>query len=202
MDTKLSIRVRCERWSRLGALLVLCALVISFLGSLALRPSAAAASGLQASAAPTGAWSIGVRKFYVTSLYYDGSQAKGACDDGYHMASLWEILDPSNLQYDTTRGAIQGDSGYGPPSYFGGWVRTGYNSSGANTPGQGNCLAWTNKSGSNYGTAVYLPRDWTAGQDIHVWKTYTTACINLASVWCVEDEAGEHVYLPLVLRDF
>jgi hypothetical protein len=168
-----------------------------------LMPGEAVAFGAQEQAiAASGAWSIGVRKFYVTPLYYDGSQAMDACDDGYHMASLWEILDPSNLKYDTTRGATQADSGYGPPSYFAGWVRTGYSNSGPDIQGMASCQVWTSKSGSNDGTAVYLPGDWMTGQDIHVWKAYTTPCINFVSVWCVEDEAGEHVYLPLVLRDF
>jgi hypothetical protein len=65
------------------------------------------------------------RKFYLTQDGYDGSQALSACAQGYHMASLWEILDPSNLSYDTSLGATVADSGSGPPNGSG-WIRTGF----------------------------------------------------------------------------
>ena len=75
------------------------------------------------------------RKFYLTKTEdYTGSQALSACASGYHMASLWEIFDTSNLRYDTALGASSTDSGSGPPVavYFGlghfegdGWIRTG-----------------------------------------------------------------------------
>ena len=35
----------------------------------------------------------GARRFYLTQDFHDGSQAPGACDAGFHMASIWEILD-------------------------------------------------------------------------------------------------------------
>ena len=56
------------------------------------------------------------RKFYLTQTGFTGSQALTACANGYHMASLWEILDPSNLRYNTTLGFTTQDSGFGPPS--------------------------------------------------------------------------------------
>ena len=69
----------------------------------------------------------GTKKFYLTQSGANGSQALTACDGGYHMASIWEILDPSNLKYDTNRGRTLGDSGSGPPSLGAGvgWIRTG-----------------------------------------------------------------------------
>jgi hypothetical protein len=104
------------------------------------------------------------------------------------MASLWEILDPSNLKYNTDLGQTWADdSGQGPLSYFSGWVRTGYGSSTAATAGQGNCDAWTSSLSGDYGTTAYLPSDWPAGQDIHVWKVETLGCGWYTKVWCVED---------------
>lgn len=64
------------------------------------------------------------RKFYLTRTGYTGARALSACTAGYHMASLWEIHDPSNLRYDTELGFVQDDSGFGPPIEFG-WIRTG-----------------------------------------------------------------------------
>ena len=64
------------------------------------------------------------RAFYLTTTTHTGAQATTACAAGFHMASLWEIFDPSNLRYDATVGATADDSGAGPP-FLGGWVRTG-----------------------------------------------------------------------------
>ena len=63
-------------------------------------------------------------KYYLTSVSVPGDAALTACDPGFHMASLWEIHDTSNLQYDTGRGLTQDDSGSGPPAALG-WIRTG-----------------------------------------------------------------------------
>jgi hypothetical protein len=76
---------------------------------------------------PGGQPQLGPRKFYLTQTLDNGSQALSACAAGYHMASLWEIFDPSNLKYDTTLGVTQADSGSGPPSKettASGWIRT------------------------------------------------------------------------------
>ncbi len=58
------------------------------------------------------------RKFYLTGSPVDGAAASGACATGYHMASLWEIFDPSGLDYNTSLGMTLEDSAQGPPSFF------------------------------------------------------------------------------------
>jgi hypothetical protein len=52
----------------------------------------------------------GPRKFYVTKTTHSGAQALSACAEGYHMASLREIFDTSNLRYDTELGGTTDDS--------------------------------------------------------------------------------------------
>jgi hypothetical protein len=64
------------------------------------------------------------RKYYMTRDRYDGAHALTACAAGYHMASLWEIHETSNLRYDTELGLTRGDSGCGPPNSFSGWSGT------------------------------------------------------------------------------
>ena len=54
------------------------------------------------------------RTVYLTLQLFDPSQAVNACAAGHHMASVFELLDPSNLKYDTTLGVQQEDSGQGP----------------------------------------------------------------------------------------
>ena len=191
MRWKVSLRIRYARLSHLAVLLTTALLTVAFLSYLVLRPGEAAASSPQASPDPLApctfqAASSGLRQYYVTTAYHLGGDAKNACAAGYHMASLWEILDPSNLEYNTTLGDANDDSGQGPPTYSG-WVRTGYNSSSANIAGQGNCNTWTSSSPSDYGTLAYLPNDWTAGQDIHVWKVSVYSCDTPLPVWCMED---------------
>src|SRR5262245_7913813 len=43
-------------------------------------------------------------RFYLSTDTFDGAHALAACSQGFHMASLWEIFDPTNLKYDTTLG--------------------------------------------------------------------------------------------------
>ena len=57
------------------------------------------------------------KSFYLTRVTHNASQALSACAEGYHMASLWEIHDPSNLRYDTELGFTTDDSGFGPPHW-------------------------------------------------------------------------------------
>ncbi len=140
-------------------------------------------------------WNVG--SYYLTPDDYTGATALTACASGYHMASLWEIMDVSNLVYDTAIGSTYADSGSGPPVPMFGWVRTGGISSEEATPGRGNCSAWSSTSGS--GTRANLPWDWTASTDIEPWQVGTGSCGGLLPVWCVRPSI--RVYLPLVLRN-
>jgi hypothetical protein len=140
------------------------------------------------------AQSGGLRGYYRTRTYHFGDEADGTdgngagvCAEGYHFASLWEILDPSNLKYNTTLGTINADSGQGPPALTLGWVRTGFGRSGSSTPGIGNCDGWDSNSDTDRGTRAYLASDWEAGQDIYVWEVQTMRCDLGTGVWCVED---------------
>jgi hypothetical protein len=139
----------------------------------------------------------GARKFYLTQGQYDGSQALSACASGYHMASLWEIFDPSNLSYDTSLGVTTDDSGSGPPNGSG-WIRTGFlASNGINADGTvqvagaANCQAWTSASSEARGTTALLPVYGTIENgDVTVispWVARTATCSARPRVWCVQD---------------
>jgi len=134
------------------------------------------------------AGSTGLRRFYQTSTWHDGGEALSACASGYHMASLWEISDVSNLRYDVDLGIKRADSGIGLPSYSFGWVRTGFNGDTTSTPGQANCDAWTSDELVDYGTVAGLPRNWVTGLgDLHTWDVMVVACEQERTVWCIED---------------
>jgi len=226
MNRRLRLRIRYDRRSGLVALLVSAVLVAALLGYLAWGRDEVAASGPQASFDPASfgfaqdrqdrplAASAGLRGYYLTQDTYNGADADGTdgngagvCAEGYHFASLWEILDPSILKYNTGLGMVRDDSGQGPPTlpFVGGWVRTGFGRSGSTTPGVGNCDGWDSSSDSDWGTLARLPSDWTAGQDLHVWQVDTTTCNTavLVRVWCVADDVtvSTPVYLPLILKN-
>jgi hypothetical protein len=105
------------------------------------------------------------------------------------MASMWEILDPSNLRYDTTLGLTQEDSGSGPPEIQFGWVRTGRYASTLPFEGAGNCGAWTSNNSEDHGTAVMLRGIWQGPgtSPIEPWSAAAGSCNTQVMVWCVQD---------------
>jgi len=130
----------------------------------------------------------GPKKYYLTQGTFDASQARMACEDGYHMASLWEIFDTTNLKYDTSRGTTLSDSGSGPPAQFGGWIRTGGSFGTSTTPGVGNCNAYTTNLDSLHGTSVHLYSQWGDGATlVSPWRAVSDSCDELLPVWCVKD---------------
>jgi hypothetical protein len=138
--------------------------------------------------------SNGPRKFYLTKTLHTGDQALSACDMGYHMASLWEIHEPSNLRYDTGRGLTKPDSGSGPPqggAQAAGWIRTGNFLGTFGIHGDGNCNAWTIPIEGASGSIVSLPGDWTlTGPSLSAvgpWIAGAGRCSDGFSVWCVQD---------------
>ena len=129
-------------------------------------------------------------KFYLTQEEVAGNAALTACAGGYHMASLWEILELSNLKYDTSRGFVTPDAGSGPPSMQPGWVRTGYYPYSSNTPGGANCELWTSNSSAGYGSVVMLELDWlpdSVASPISPWRAGVFACDRRIAVWCVHN---------------
>ena len=129
------------------------------------------------------------RKFYLTQTEHIASEALTACAPGYHMASLWEIHDTSNLRYDTQLGFVREDSGLGPPSGRAGWIRTGFGSNPIAAAGRGNCLAWASADAQDEGTLAAPEIDWTTAPVTAVspWLTGTAPCNNDERVWCVQN---------------
>lgn len=130
----------------------------------------------------------GPRQFYLTKTAYNGANVLSACAPGYHMASMWEIKDTSNLRYNTVLGFNMTDSGFGPP-VFPGWIRTGYTSEHSNTAGHCNCDLWTSVSDSGFGTVVSLQSLWHLGpaSTVDPWVAGTEDCASHTAVWCVQD---------------
>jgi hypothetical protein len=143
------------------------------------------------------------RKYFITDTeYYPTTiSAANACGTGYHFASLYEILEPSGLLYDTKNTLAfyhpaDYDQGFGPPTFIPGWVRTGFASSADNeAPGQSNCNKWTTNNLEAFGTAVCLNGAWTnlySSSDDYSpitrwWLPMAIQCNQKIRVWCVSD---------------
>jgi hypothetical protein len=171
MDFAQSGRLKEEITVKKTNLLVLFTLLV---GMIVLSDSANAASG---------------RRFYLTKNVADGAHALEACASGYHMASLWEMYDVSNLRYDRILGFVQTDSGFGPPSGAFGWVRTGAHADVAQT-GLANCNVWTSNDPSYQGTLIELPVSWDDLEfetQIGSWIAGTGDCGSEVPVWCVQN---------------
>jgi hypothetical protein len=141
------------------------------------------------------------RRFYLSKTEHDGAHALSGCATGFHMAALWEIVDPSNLVYDTTLGfswadiGLESDAGSSVPADAHGWVRTG----GRRRP-LGNCMAWTSSSTDHDGSLVLLPDgthrsppfdadNWAnPATVVSPWRAATANCVNPNKVWCVQDQ--------------
>jgi hypothetical protein len=131
------------------------------------------------------------RRFYVTASNYPTSLALTACAAGYHMASLWEILDPSNLIYDFAHPNAKtfADSGQGPAANWYGRVRTGQVVGSSPSAGIGNCSAWSSDSSGQSGSFARLDGSWETptGELNGIWDVATFACSIIGPVWCVSD---------------
>jgi hypothetical protein len=200
---RVRLRIRWHRRVALRALLSQMLLSAVLLAALTLNPARATAP----SSPPSASVALGVRQFYLTKKPVEAYQAPTACAQGYHFASLWEMADPSSLQYNTSLGLTSADSGAGPPTAIQrvaaqGWVRTGYEASLSGVAGRANCNAWRSGPLIGSGTVASLPSDWAGGeQDVGVWNVDTRACDTSARVWCVQDDSVLRAFLPLVLRN-
>lgn len=144
------------------------------------------------------------RRFYLTVAQFEGNEAAapGNCEPGFHFASFYEIVDPTQLSYDHERGpSAAPDLGEGPPSGRQGWVRTGYlGGAEASQPGAASCRTWSSNANDDYGTvvslgtnssgtAVFPLTDWS---DVivgptHPWVGGAVQCSLPRKIWCVED---------------
>jgi hypothetical protein len=135
---------------------------------------------------------VRLRQYYITADTHNGANTLSACADGYHMASLWEIYDTSNLSYNTSLGKTSGDSGFGPPTEGPAWVRTGWydTQSDQDSSGIANCVAWTSEADDMYGSVARVQPDWENDHGPYLypnWQTWTNTCDTSTRVWCVED---------------
>jgi hypothetical protein len=124
------------------------------------------------------------KMYYLTVTSFTGGGAIGACDSGFHMASISEIQDPSNLQYVTSTpvyDSIVDDQGLGPPSNRMGWVRTGPYPM---TVSPHTCDVSMTSSGQQSGTTMSRRSQWDGTS---WWYTTLVSCSQPESVWCVED---------------
>ena len=140
------------------------------------------------------------RKYYLTSSQHDGAQARKACAPGFVMASLFEFITLSGLEYfqDVERAFRQSYQGSGPPSGVAGWVRTGWVEEKEGTEGHRgpkasypDCNQWTAGSPGIYGLMIKFDdvwgNPWREDFTVAPWVTESIGeCNYKYPVWCVE----------------
>jgi hypothetical protein len=114
----------------------------------------------------------GNKLFYATPGAFDGASADTACDPGFHMASQYELGREGigAVEHDTTRGAMSGDQGNGPP-LVDAWLRSGDGPSTVD-----NCSGWALASAAS-GGLIAPP----------LGPVAVAACTEPRPVWCVQD---------------
>jgi len=123
-------------------------------------------------------------RYYITEEEFRADLALTACDSGFHMASMWELFEPSALHYDVRRGFGAADSGSGAPQLHA-WIRTGSPVSDGGVPGDLSCEGWERGDSNASGTLVaFGVDDWISGI---IWDSAEALCSNTIPVWCVED---------------
>ena len=164
-------------------------------------PGDPGAQGATGSTGATGAQGTGGSARVITmNGTVPGSASLTACPTDYHMASIWEIREPSALRYEPTGYLFPNiDHGDGPPGAIGAWVRTG---TGRNTnggfPNPPNCNMWTSAASDHFGALASLTAVWNpepSGLGIPaaysvpaaVWVIKEEACDQPHPVWCVKD---------------
>jgi hypothetical protein len=129
-------------------------------------------------------WIAAEKTYYLTRGLHQGNDVLKACAPKYHVASPWELLDVSNLTYNTVLGMTVPDSGYGPPAgYEPGWLRTADDGP--------NCLNWTTINPGQMGFIGSLSiTELLNGNNGWTYGHYD--CGDHAYVWCVSDPVIMH----------
>lgn len=138
------------------------------------------------------------RRYYLTTTRHDGAQAPTACAAGFHMASIWEVKEPSAGKYDGSLGVVAGDQGGGPPTLFYGfqnapndffgWIRTGFPAP-TTSGSSANCSAYSSNSNGHSGFAagIYGEPGANGGYIQFPWIQTWLSCNQTLRVWCFED---------------
>jgi hypothetical protein len=127
------------------------------------------------------------KRYYLTVDQFDGGDADTACDKGFHIASLWEILDFAQLKYDTKRG-FTSPSGSRPPAGETGWVETGGPANVNGTAGLANCNGYASTMVLEFGTSVELSAGWSGdATPISPWEASNPSCSVPLRVWCKQN---------------
>lgn len=126
-----------------------------------------------------------VRQFLKSMSQGQADQATAACPSGFHMASLFDIMDPSAFSYAGTKFV---DTGEGPQTQLPAWIRTGsVFSETVDIIGRANCNSWTSNSPEHFGTVASLGWDNNLTMERFPWNVAVFPCDSFLPSWCAED---------------
>jgi len=133
------------------------------------------------------------KMYYITVGFFTGGDAITACDSGFHMATLSEIQDPSNLQYAPRVIPVYHPAQVSQFPDHTGWVRT---ETDLQTGLVYNCDGWRSSSDQQSGkTMTRRSLRGEKGRSLYEsdpaewWQaTHIASCSIPEHVWCFEDQ--------------
>ncbi|MDJ0789132.1 MAG: hypothetical protein QNK05_20180 [Myxococcota bacterium] len=120
----------------------------------------------------------GARRYFLTTNEVVGEAAQAACGPGFRVARLWEIHDPSSLEYDFKRGLDIGKFQTASDAFLG-WMYAGSDV---------HCGDWTGVGSFGQGRLGILVFDLSRPpDDLNHWSIGSSECDFPRAVWCVEE---------------
>ena len=131
-------------------------------------------------------WNAPPRRVYVTPGYFEGDEVLTACARGYHLASYWEIREPSNFVYETRLGLTNADYQFGPPAskeagVTGLWAWLDF---GTVPDVTYNCNGWTGYAYHGYSASLGMANP---ASTFYPFNIQVNRCNMKAHVWCASD---------------
>jgi hypothetical protein len=128
------------------------------------------------------------RRYYLTQSFSAGNHGATGCTAGFHMAAVFELIDLSDLKYDTALGRTSQDSASGPPTSVG-WIRNGTSFNSLLTCGSAQSGPWTSADANDEGSlmSANVGLFGAPASGIPRWETQLTSCDTTHPMWCVED---------------
>jgi hypothetical protein len=119
------------------------------------------------------------RSVYLTSTYHSGADVANACAEGYHFASITELLGSYNMVYNPTLGTYYEYQAFGMLQGGEAWVKT--------ARAETSCVDWTSSDPNENGAVTSLIDLTDDGLHNPQWYDFEASCDSEWRVYCVSD---------------
>ena len=121
------------------------------------------------------------RSIYLTDTYHTGADVANACAEGYHFASITELLGSYSMVYNPTLGTYYENQAFGILQGGEAWVK--------GDPRGKDCEGWTSNDPNVSGAVTSLFDLTDDGRHNPEWLDFEATCDTEWRVYCVSDPA-------------